>query len=240
MFPPFPRGGCLLAGMLLASCLGLAAPSSAATTEDESIPRGTLNVDRTLIRVGSKSQLDWNITYPAPITSVIEVVPPNTIKPKCDLKMRVRVLGASFQASITEFLPVEVQWKKNNSSWTRIFYGYQTSVLPATTVLNTSVKKGDLINFGGRGWRDGSWLPLYTTATTTKNLVMLKNGDSVPDYTPALLGNTIESFLKPYLDTTGKVKIGDRDLILLMELGQTDTRNSGFDLQDLVVLVTFE
>jgi hypothetical protein len=36
------------------------------------------------------------------------------------------------------------------------------------------------------------------------------------------------------------VKIGDRDLILLMELGQTNINNSGFDLQDLVVLVTFE
>ena len=40
--------------------------------------------------------------------------------------------------------------------------------------------------------------------------------------------------------TTKKVKIGNRDLILLMELGQTNPNNSGFDLQDLVVLVTFE
>jgi hypothetical protein len=40
--------------------------------------------------------------------------------------------------------------------------------------------------------------------------------------------------------STKTVKIGDRDLILLMELGQTNTTASGFDLQDLVVLVTFE
>jgi hypothetical protein len=70
---------------------------------------------------------------------------------------------------------------------------------------------------------------------------MLKNGDRVPTTVPALNGNTIESFLKPYMNSSTKtVKIGDRDLILLMELGQTNTNASGFDLQDLVVLVTFE
>jgi hypothetical protein len=114
-------------------------------------------------------------------------------------------------------------------------------VLPGIPVLNTTVKKNDKINFAGRGWRDGEWLPLYNTAATTNNLIMLKNGDRVPSTVPALNGSSIESFLKPYMDTvTKKVKIGDRDLILLMELGQTSTSNSGFDLQDLVVLVTFE
>ena len=70
---------------------------------------------------------------------------------------------------------------------------------------------------------------------------MLKNGDRVPSTVPALNGNSIESFLKPYMNTSTKtVQIGDRDLILLMELGQTSPSSSGFDLQDLVVLVTFE
>jgi len=188
-----------------------------------------------------KSQLAWEIEYPAPITSVVDIVPPNVIKPKKDMKLKVRVLGASFQETVTSFLPVEVQWSKNGSSWTRIYYGLQTNVLPNVPVLQTTVKAGDTVNFGGRGYRDRAWLPLYNTAQATNNLVMLKNGDRVPTTVPALNGSSIESFLKPYMDTvTKKVKIGDRDLILLMELGQTNTSNSGFDLQDLVVLVTFE
>jgi hypothetical protein len=195
-----------------------------------------------MVRVGARSQLDWQIQYPAPpVTEVIEIVTPNTIKPKQDLKMRVRVLGASFQESVSSYLPVEVMWSKNNSSWTRVFYGKQTSVSPSTVMLNTTVKKNDKINFGGRGYRDGAWLPLYNTASTTSNLVMLKNGDKVPSTIPAMQQGAIESFLTPYLLADKKtVSIGNRDLILLMELGQTNTNASGFDLQDLVVLVTFE
>ncbi|MCW1926159.1 hypothetical protein OKA05_26615 [Luteolibacter arcticus] len=234
---PLPLGGrCLAIGAF--ACLSLLGIASAA---DLDIPRGTLSVDRDLVRVGMKSQLTWEIEYPAPVTSVVEIVPPNIIKPKKDLKMKVRVLGASFQESILSFLPVEVMWSKNSASWSRIYYGLQTNVLPGIPVLQTNVKKGDTINFAGRGYRDGGWLPLYNTAQTTKNLVMLTNGDRVPTTVPALNGSSIESFLKPYMDTVTKtVKIGDRDLILLMELGQTNTSNSGFDLQDLVVLVTFE
>lgn len=234
--PLLKCGGRLMAGIL--TCLLAIGSSNAA---ENMVPTGTLTVDRDLLRVGAKSQLNWQIAYPAAVTSVIDIVPPNIIKPKKDLTMKVRVLGASFQESILSFLPVEVQWSKNNSSWSRIYYGLQTNVLPSLVVLNTTVKKNDTINFGGRGYRDGGWLPFYNTAAATNNLVMLKNGDRVPSTVPALNGLSIESFLKPYMDTnTKKVKIGDRDLILLMELGQTSTSNSGFDLQDLVVLVTFE
>jgi hypothetical protein len=236
-FPLPLRGRCLMAGVL--ACLGLMGASSA---NDTAIPRGTLSVDRDLVRVGMKSQLAWEIEYPEPaVTSVVDIVPPNIIKPKKNLKMKVRVLGASFQETTTKFLPVEVMWSKNGASWSRVFYGYQSSVKPSQVLLETTVKAGDTLNLGGRGWRSGAWLPFYNTSAATNNLVMLKNGDRVPTTVPALNGNSIESFLRPYMDTTTKkVKIGDRDLILLMELGQTSTAASGFDLQDLVVLVTFE
>ena len=226
----------MLAGVF--SCLLAIGASPAA---DETVPTGTLSVDRDMLRVGELSKLNWQITYPAPVTEVIDIVPPNVIKPKKDLKMKVRVLGASFQETATKFLPVEVMWSKNSSSWTRVFYGYQNNVVPSTVMLTTNVKKNDTINFGGRGYRDGSWLSLYNTAAKTNNLVMLKNGDRVPTTVPALNGLSIESFLAPYMNTnTKRITIGDRDVILLMELGQTNTSNSGFDLQDLVVLVTFE
>ena len=219
--------------------LALASVLPSAFAKDE-IPRGTLNVDRTLVQVGTRSQLNWKIEYPTVVTDVIDITPPNIIKPKADLKMRVRVLGASFQESANKYLPVEVMWSKNNSSWARVFYGTQTAVNPTKVVLDTTVKKGDVINLGGRGYRSG-WLPLYNTSQSTSNLVMLKNGDKVPSTTPAFQQGLIESFLTPYLGSDKKtIKIGQRDLILLMELGQTNPAVSGFDLQDLVVLVTFE
>ena len=272
-----PRSGRLLAGILGCLCAIGNVSASEVTT-----PRGTLNVDRDLVRTGTRSQLAWQIEYPAPVTSVVDILPPNIIKPKKDLKMRVRILGAALrdakannghgnnvdgvdssnpgQASdgptgavdpssgfdderraIRHLFPVELLWSKNSPAWISIFSGYQTEVDPTKVVLETTVKTSDTINFGGRCWRGGSWLPLYDTVRPTSNLVMLKNGDKVPTTVPALNGSLIERFLKPYMNTSTKtVQIGDRDLILLMELDQTKTSASGFDLQDLVVLVTFE
>lgn len=223
----------LMSGMLALTCV------MAQVNADTEIPRGTLNVDRTLVRVGTRTQLDWQIAYPAGITDVIDVTTTG-VKTKTNLTVRVRVLGASFQQTATTFLPVQVVWSKNKSTWARVFDGKQTDVNPAKVMLETTVSKGDTINIGGRGYRNG-WLPLYTTAAATPNLVILKNEDRVPGTTPAFQQGMINSFLKPYLSSDGKkVKIGNLDLIILLELGQTDPRASGFDLQDLVVLVTFE
>jgi hypothetical protein len=221
---------------VLAACLGLIGIASAV----DEIPRGTLAVDRDLIRVATKSQLTWNITYPSPVTSVVDIQTPNIIVPKKNMVMKVRVLGASFQASLTQYLTVQAMYSINSSTFKSMFSGIQTLVNPSTAVLTTNVKTNDKINFGGRGYRDLAWLPLYTTAMNTPNLVMLATGDKVPQTTPAFAQGDIESFLKPYMNaTTGLVTIGDRDLIILMELGQTNPAASGFDLQDLVLLVTF-
>ncbi|HEY1120053.1 MAG TPA: hypothetical protein VGE67_00570, partial [Haloferula sp.] len=140
-----------------------------------------------------------------------------------------------------KYLPVEVLWSLNGSTWSRLFYGIQSSVNPSKPVLETTVPSGSAINFSGRGWRDSAWLPLYSTAVSTPNLVVLKNGDQAPSAVTALSGGVIASYLSPYMDPVTKtMKIGDRDLIVLVEVGQTSSSTSGFDLQDLVILVTFD
>ncbi len=271
--PHSPRGGRLMTTGIFACLCSLGSAFAA-----EAIPTGKLNVDRTLVRAGTRSQLNWQIEYPA-VTDVINIPP---IIPKKDLKMRVRVLGGSFQQAksnnghgnnidgvdssnpgkgkggpngqtdpsgtfddekktdkYTE-LPIELVWSKNNSAWSRIFYDTQSKVNPTAVVLDTTVKAGDIINFGGRGNRKG-WLPLYNTAESSPNLVVLKNGDKVPSSIAAFQQGQIEPFLAPYLtDDCQTVSIGNRDLIILIELDKTDPATSGFDIQDLVVLVTFE
>ncbi|MEZ5434456.1 MAG: hypothetical protein R3F31_25480 [Verrucomicrobiales bacterium] len=64
--------------------------------------------------------------------------------------------------------------------------------------------------------------------------------DTPPTTTPLYQQPTLESFLRPYLDDNGNIKIGPMDVIYLMELTHTDRNNGGFDLQDLVILVTFQ
>lgn len=234
---PLPPRASVLAALSLA--VSVLAPASRAA-DTITVPRGTLTADRELIRVGSKPTLTWNVDFPSEITTIVDIIPPNTIRPKKDVTMRVRVLGASFQETLNSFLTVQSYYRTNNGTWTSFFSGLQTLVNPTSVLLSKSITKNTKIDFAGRGYRSG-WLTLYNTAVDTPNVVMLQNGDSVPATTPAFQQGQIESFLKPYLDSKGKtIKIGPKDLILLYELGQTNPSASGFDLQDLVVLVTFE
>jgi hypothetical protein len=240
-----PRATVLIACSLafaLVTQLPVAAQTSQETiTETHSAPRGKLTTDRELVRVGAKPTLNWSVEFPSELEKLIKIIPPNTVELQEDVTMKIRVLGASFQESTTSYLKVEAAYRLNSGSWTNVFSGIQTQVKPANVLLSRVVTKRTRIDFSGRGYRDGAWLPRYNTAVSKPNIVMLRDGDAVPTTTPAFQQGLISSFLKPYINTsTKKIKIGPRDLILLYELGQTDPRASGFDLQDLVVLVTLE
>lgn len=70
-------------------------------------------------------------------------------------------------------------WSKNSAPWSRIFSCIQNSIKPTSVVLETTVDKNAKINFGARGFRK-SWLPLYSTAVSTPDMVTLKDGDKLP------------------------------------------------------------
>jgi hypothetical protein len=228
----------LRAGRLLLGIFGLFNAAATAQAQSEDIPTGTLNVDRNLVRAGVNSQLDWNIQYPSGITEIVEVVPPGRIVPKKNLKMKVRVLGVAFQSG-RNLLPLDAYWSKNNSSWERFFYGTGPEVVPSKILVSEQVQKGDHIDFGARGW-SGSWLPFHHTRNSDQYVIVLKNGDQAPDYAPAYNQGSVTSFLKPYINASGRVTIGERDLIILWEASTAKPGSTYFDMQDLVVLLTFE
>lgn len=269
-----PRGGRPL--VLGTACLGLIGTAFA---QQEIIPRGKLSVDNTLVRVGAQSQLQWQIQYPDNVTNIVGIVTPQSIIPKQDVKLRVRVIGSGEHTVKTDSghgnnldgydssnkgnkagtdasgtvdderkvlsskgvdLPVEAVWSKNHSAFERIYYGKQSAVIPTSVVLDTVINKGDVIDFGARAYTN-NWLPLHTTSTSSQNVLVLKNGDTVPKQLAAKQYGQILGYLKPYLSTDGKkVKIGDRDLLVLLELDQTNPLAVGFDYQDLGLLVTFD
>lgn len=233
--PVSPRGGKLSAGIL--GCLCCLGSLSALNASETAIPRGSLNVDRDLVRVGTRSQLNWKIEYPS--APPVDVTPTGTIIPKSDLKMRVRVLGVAFQSGST-LLPLEAYWSKNGAPWTRYFYGNASQVKASDVLIDSMVKANDRIDFGGRGWSGSSWLPYHHTRTDDRYVTVLQNGDSAPSYAPAYNQGEIVSFLAPYLDAGGKIRIGSRDLIILWEASTASPGTTYFDMQDLVVLVSFE
>lgn len=201
-----------------------------------SVPSGKLNVDRELVRSGVRSQLDWNITYPD--TRLVGV----DLKPTTKVKMRVRTLGVAFQSGST-LLPFQGSWKTNSTGWSTFFQGNSLAVHPTQVLVEQIVEKNATIQFRARGASNTlatSWYDYHTTNTNDPYAVVLKNGDKPPSYAPAYTQGTIKSFLSSYLDSTGRIKIGDQDLIILWEGSTASPGTTYFDLQDLVVLVSFE
>jgi hypothetical protein len=114
-------------------------------------------------------------------------------------------------------------------------------VNPNTVVFSRKdILANQTLRFGGRFFHNNSWGTLYTSSSGTQNVRTLVSGDIPPNKVPEYGAPTLESFLRPYLGSDGKVKIGPMDVIVFMELTQTKTHDSGYDLQDMVLLVTFK
>jgi hypothetical protein len=81
--------------------------------------------------------------------------------------------------------------------------------------------------------------PFYTTRSSNLQVIALVNGSSIPTLLPLHLQPHFSNYLKPYVDASGKVRIGPMSVLILMELNATNRSDSCFDYQDVVVLVNF-
>jgi len=248
-----------LAAALLAS--GVSAPCALfAQSTNPSIPVGTLSAVPVIVQPGTHPTLTWNISYPAIVQDYVKVTDPSdgggntdtNIEAKTKLYAKVRVLGAGVTVSANNsagynFVPTEAQLSYKGGSYDRIFYGKNTDVNQNTVVWSRAtsskyISTGDKLRFGGRYYYNNSWGPYFNSQSNTKNVRILVNGETPPTTYPLHNSPTLESFLKPYLDAGGKVKIGPMDCIIFMELTHYDSQinDQGYDLQDMVLLVTFE
>ncbi|WP_411827256.1 hypothetical protein [Luteolibacter sp. AS25] len=226
---------------LLSLALGISVSLQGLASAEIEVPRGTLEVDRDLVRIGTRSNLDWNIEYPSVIDEIVDVDPPDegTITPKQDVKMKVRVLGVAFQSGST-LLPVAAYWSLDKGSWSNFFYGDGNDVVASKVLINKQVSKGQTIDFGSKGYTGRTWYPFYSTVSNDQHVAVLKNGSSAPSYAPAYSQTSAAAILRPYIDASGKISIGERDLIVLFENYTASPGSAYFDMQDIVILVTFE
>jgi hypothetical protein len=210
-------------------------------------PIGWLTATTNPVRAGTIPVLSWGITYPSKVIDFVNVAAPATVTPKQRLRYEVRVLGAGVTASNSNgsnmsFVPTEAVFSFNNSSYNRIFYGTNNAVIPSTVVASGTADVNQPLRFGGRFFFNNTWSHLYTSSTGTNNVRALVDGDFPPTTYSLVNAPTLESFIRPYLDSTGRVKIGPMDVIIFMELTHTDAQNNqmGYDCQDMVLLVTFQ
>jgi hypothetical protein len=234
-----------LAAVLVATGVSTPGALLAQQSTSPSIPVGSLTAFPLIVQPGTRPKLTWNISYPSIVQDVIDIEGPGTVVPTEELCLEVRVLGAgvtvSSSSSNLQFVPTEAQLSYDGGTYGRIFYGTNNDVKPNQIVYKGTVLAGKKLRFGGRYYYNRKWGPYFNSQSGTLNVRTLVNGEVPPTTYPLHSAPTLESFLRPYLDSQGRVKIGPMDVIVFMELTHYDSQRSdpGYDLQDMVLLATF-
>jgi hypothetical protein len=215
--------------------------SAAAPTREELRPTGRLDISSRLVRTGKLPTLDWEINYPLGLTEVVDINPDDSLDTAKETRMKIRLAGASYQPQGSDAVVLlQTRISSQGSSWQTLFKGTDSQIDADAYVYNGVVPSGTTIDFSARGKKNSRyWTPSRNTLSENQNIIVLRNGDSVPQYTPAFKQGSIESHVSSYVQN-GKIVLGPRDLIYLVEVGQTNTQSGGFDMQDLVYIVTFE
>ncbi len=120
-------------------------------------------------------------------------------------------------------------------AWSDLFSGKAVVGNETQTLTNLPDGTPITLRFNGRY----SWLfnKTYTSNANDGHTYALKNGDTLPKYKTFDNQASLESFLRPIIGSNGKISIGPKDVLFLVELGTLDSQAS--DFQDVVVLVTF-
>ena len=227
--------------------LGTLVPNRAlAQATSPSIPIGSLSAFPTVVQTGTKPTLTWNINYPSVVENFVTVTPPGTVTPKENLICEIRILGLGVTSQGSNgsivYYRTRGRMKFNGStSWSTVYDGKQTdTVVQQQGIVKAAftVNKNQPLNFAGAYYNNSAWQTEYTS-TSGDNVRTLVNGATCPGNIPDYNAPSLESFLRPYLDSAKKVRIGPMDVIVFMELTHTDKSNIGYDLQDYVMLLTF-
>jgi hypothetical protein len=218
-----------------------AASSGGATIP--SIPVGMLTAYPTMVQTGTKPTLTWSILYPSKVSDLVEVQPPGTLIPNQTSYVTVQIVGTTITpcTSNQTITPVytDARLSLNRGNFIQLFYGTQADVDPTKQLYIKKVYANDTIDFAGRFVQGNAWSPLYTTKSSNFQIVALVNGDTPPTSYNLYQSTNLASYLRPYLDASGKVNIGPLSVLILMELNTTNHSQQCFDYQDQVLLVTF-
>ena len=85
---------------------------------------------------------------------------------------------------------------------------------------------------------NNQWSPFYTTRSSNAQIVSLVDGQTIPTTFDLNQSGNMAEFLKPYVDSTGKVDIGPLSILVLGEYNSNTNTSGNFDYQDFVLLVS--
>lgn len=234
-----------IAATSFAICLLTCAPALAQATRIPALPVGTLSAIPTVVQSGTKPTLTWAILYPSKVSDIAEINPPGTIIPNQTVYVTVQIVGTGpgtctpTPAPIIPAPPTDARVSINGGAYLQVFYGTQVDVPPSKQLFVKKVTSGQTIDFGGRYVLNGDWSPFYTTRSGNLQVVALVDGDLPPTSFSLYQQSYLASYLRPYLNASGRVNIGPLSVLILMELNQTNHSEKCYDYQDQVLLVSF-
>ncbi|HSP44068.1 MAG TPA: hypothetical protein VLO11_14435 [Luteolibacter sp.] len=206
-------------------------------------PVGIMSAFPTIVQTGTKPTLNWNIMHPSRVGDIAIVNPPGTIIPQQPIYVTVQPIGTgvtdcSSQGHEHNNYYTDARISYSGGSYKQLFYGVMDDVDPAHKLYVKKVFANETIDFGGRFVKSNQWSPFFTTRSSNMQVVALVDGDVPPTTFPLHTSPKLKNYLKPYLDGSGKVRIGPLSILILMELGTTDRSSNCFDYQDQALLVT--
>lgn len=238
----------VLTAVLPLTCLPAGAQSSNSNNSNNeaipSLPVGVLTANPTNVQAGTKTKLAWSIVYPSAVEDVATISPPGSIVLEEPLFVSVRPVGVGptecRSSTDKGTINAEARLSVNGSSFVQLFYGTNDDVDPSTSLYIKRLGKGSTINFGGRFVKNGSWTPFYTTRSSNFQIIALVDGDAVPTTFDLNGSGKLASYLEPYINkSTGKISLSPLNLLILMELAETNHESVCYDYQDMVLMVTF-
>lgn len=236
-------------GAALAAMLCAIAPqsSSAAKPTTPSVipatPVGVMSAFPTIVQTGMKPTLTWSILYPSMVSDIAVINPPGSIVVTENSYVTVQIVGSEVTdcsaGSGTTPVYTDARVSYNGGTYEQLFFGTGEDVPPAKKLYVKKLAANDMIDFGGRYVKNGSWTPFFTSKSSNFQVISLVNGDLPPTAFPLYSSPQLANHMKPYLDGTGRVNIGPLSVLVMMELASTNHSDPCFDYQDQVLLLTF-
>lgn len=215
--------------------------SGVAEIEERAFPVGWLVLRTNKIVLASFPQMEWNVS-PSAIDAQVQREDDGSFSIIREALMNVRVIGVSVTDALNGVSSenrskLEIRMQVNGMGYNPIFFDSSQKADPGEVADSRNVASSDVVDFGARVMTStGEWSDWYSSSNSDSHVVTLRNGDPAPsDETGAVPGK----YLVPYLDASGRIKIGPSDLLVLIAANVNGSGETGFDHPDAAVLVSF-
>ena len=213
----------LLAGAVVAS---------AQSDEPQGIPIGSLDALQSVVITGAKADLEWKISYPVHNFN------------ETDATVRAQFITCAIGTRATIRFGTQI----TGGSYEEFYNGVgeehpDYTLSPEAIISENIVEAGKEIDFlarhgSSRVTSHGGWVSTAFDDQAAQ-IIEVHRGDVVPAVPPVRGQRSVAEILAPYSEN-GIVTIGENQRILLFEVFTDDLEHNSFDLQDLVILISFD